>query len=282
MYTIHGYGQMIADRVRMDAYSAALRRTVYPGASVLDLGAGTGIMTLLACKLGAARVIAIEPSNLIAVAREMVRVAEWGSRVEFVQEVSTAVANASQCDVVVSDLRGVLPLFGHHIAAIVDARTRWLTEGGTLIPQQDTIYVAVVESPANYESHFSGWLNDGDGLPFAAARRLCANSTGKLNLKESELLSRPAEWTTLDYRTVAAVNHERDVTLEVTRNGTGHGLALWFESVLVEGVELSNRPGRPQLVYGQLFLPWPEPVALHAGAAVQVYLRARLIGTDYL
>ena len=57
---IGGHGVMIADRVRVEAYRQALRRVVTPDSIVIDLGAGTGIFTLLACQLGARHVYAIE------------------------------------------------------------------------------------------------------------------------------------------------------------------------------------------------------------------------------
>lgn len=273
---------MAADQVRMDAYRRALEQTIREGASVLDLGAGTGIMTILACRLGAGRVIAIEPNNLLAVAREMVRAAGWESRVELINETSTAVAAPRPCDVVVSDLRGVLPLYGQHIPAVRDARTRWLAEGGMLIPRQDTIYAAVVESAATFEEQYGGWLHDADGIPFDAARWLCANQVRKVYLQEEEQLSAATPWTTLDYRTVKSTDHAGEVALEIGREGTGHGLALWFEATLTEGVELSNRPGRPPMIYGQLFLPWPRPIALRAGDEVRVRLRADLVGDRYV
>ncbi|MGH7459477.1 MAG: 50S ribosomal protein L11 methyltransferase [Longimicrobiales bacterium] len=282
MYTIHAYGEMNADRVRIDAYAAALARTIRPEATVLDLGAGAGLMTLMACKLGAAHVIAVEPNNLITVAREIVKAAGFANRVEFVHDVSTAVTPSRRCDVVVSDLRGVVPQFGQHIPSIVDVRTRWLADGGTLIPQRDIVYASVVESTRSYEAHFKGWLPDADGVPFAAARRLCANRPRKVYLEERELLCAPAAWINLDYPTILSADFDSGVELSTRRDGVGHGLVLWFESMLAAGIELSNRPGRPQLIYGQLFLPWPEPVTLRAGDTVQVRLRARLIHDDYV
>ena len=70
MYSLHFYGRMIADAPRMDAYAAALRQTVKPDSVVMDLGCGPGVFALLACKLGARRVYAVEPSNVIGLARE--------------------------------------------------------------------------------------------------------------------------------------------------------------------------------------------------------------------
>jgi predicted RNA methylase len=70
MYSNPGYVSMIAERVRMRAYTAALRNAVKPGSVVLDLGAGKGIFAVLACRFGARRVYAIEPSDAIEVASQ--------------------------------------------------------------------------------------------------------------------------------------------------------------------------------------------------------------------
>ena len=61
----------VADRVRVDAYVQALRKTVREGSVVVEIGAGPGIFTVLACQLGASRVYAIEPTEIIQVAREV-------------------------------------------------------------------------------------------------------------------------------------------------------------------------------------------------------------------
>jgi protein arginine N-methyltransferase 1 len=59
-------------------------------------------------------------------------------------------------------------------------------------------------------------------------------------------------------------------------------LLLWFETELLPDVKISNAPGRPKTVYGQFFLPWPQPVELTKGMGVDVKLRADLIGEDYV
>ncbi len=62
---------MVADRHRTGAYVEALRRAVRPGSFVLDIGAGCGVFSLVACRLGARRVVAVEPDDVILVAREI-------------------------------------------------------------------------------------------------------------------------------------------------------------------------------------------------------------------
>src|SRR6266550_4103776 len=71
MYSLRAYGSMIADRIRVDAYAEALRRTVRQESIVAEIGTGPGVFAVLACQLGAERVFAIEPAEIIQLAREV-------------------------------------------------------------------------------------------------------------------------------------------------------------------------------------------------------------------
>jgi type I protein arginine methyltransferase len=91
MYSLSGYGQMIADRVRMDAYAQALRSAIRPESVVLEIGAGPGVLSVLACQLGARRVFAIESQSIIQVAREVAATNKCADRIEFFEAMSTEV-----------------------------------------------------------------------------------------------------------------------------------------------------------------------------------------------
>src|SRR5881397_1050838 len=99
MYSIIGYGAMVADRVRTDAYCEALRQAVKPGAVVLDIGTGTGIFAFLASYFGARKVYAIEPSDAIQLAREIAAANCCQERIEFIQALSTKVDLPERADV---------------------------------------------------------------------------------------------------------------------------------------------------------------------------------------
>src|SRR5208283_2711711 len=157
MYSLGGYGSMLADRVRVDAYVEALRKTVREGSVVVEIGTGPGIFAVLACQVGASRVYAIEPSAIIQVAREVAAANGCAHKIEFFEELSSRVTLPTQADVILSDLRGALPLFERHIPAIVDARRRFLAPGGTLIPRRDTLWTAVVEAPKPYGELVDPW-----------------------------------------------------------------------------------------------------------------------------
>jgi len=282
MYSIYGYGRMIADRVRTDAYAQALRRAVKPDSVVLDIGTGTGIFALLACQFGARRVYAVEPDHAIQVAREIAASNGYAQRIEFIQGLSTQATFPEQADVIVSDLRGVLPLFQHHIPSIVDARQRLLAPGGVLIPQRDTLWVAVVEAPELYSRHVAPWGDSTYGLNMEAAQRILTNTFRKGRVTPEQLTLEPQCWATLDYATVVNPDIHGKVAWTAARGGVAHGLSVWLDATLAEGVCFSNSPSAPELIYGTAFFPWPTPVTIAAGDTVSVALHANLVGEDYV
>jgi type I protein arginine methyltransferase len=287
MYSIADYGAMIADHGRMDAFARALGQAVKPGAVVVDIGTGTGIFALLACRFGARRVYAIEPSDAIQVAREIAAANGCADRIEFIQAMSNQVTLSERADVIISDLVGVLPWFERHIPSIADARRRFLAPGGTMIPQRDVAWAAVVDMHDSYAQQTCPWDANGFGLDMDAARRLVINTWNKARVTRDNLLTELQRWATLDYSVVEEPAVRARVTWTVTRPGTAHGLAAGFDRTVSDGVDLSNAPDapdviRPAQIYGTVFFPWPVPVTLAAGDVVTVDLEAKLIRHDYI
>lgn len=282
MYSISAFGDMITDEVRMDAYAAALQRTITADTLVLDIGTGTGIFALLACQFGARHVYAVEPGDAIHIARKIAQENGYAHRITFIQDLSTHITLPARADLIVSDLRGVLPHHGTHIPAIIDARQRHLAANGRLIAQQDTLWAAVVTAPESYHEIIQPWVHNKYHLSMQAARRIVTNLWSKEPLKSEQFLVPPQSWGTLDYRHITSADISATLLWTVQQEAMAHGLAVWFDAMLAEDICMSNAPGLPELVYGHAFFPWTEPVALSPGDEIRVTLQATLAGDDYL
>jgi protein arginine N-methyltransferase 1 len=280
MYSLAEYGSMVADRVRMEAYTEALKRSIYPGSVVVDLGAGAGIMSLLAVQYGAAKVYAIEPSGALEVGRTMARANGMQDRIEFFNACSEGVTLPERADVVVSDIRGVLPLLGENFRTIADARQRFLKPDGIFIPQCDTLWAAVVEDSALHGALTDGW--ESDSLDLSAGRRMVLNSYKMGRVTSQQLVSEPVQWAQIEYRNWKSPGVAGHVHASIHRPGRAHGLSLWFDTVLLDGVGFSNAPGQPKAIYGQAFFPLLEPIDVERGDNVQIAIRADLVDGDHV
>ncbi|HJU93464.1 MAG TPA: class I SAM-dependent methyltransferase [Pyrinomonadaceae bacterium] len=282
MYSLHFYGQMIADAPRMDAYAAALRQTVKPDSVVMDLGCGPGVFALLACKLGARRVYAVEPNNVIALAREAAAANGFADRIQFFENLSTEISLDEPATIIVSDLRGVLPWFQQHIPSMIDARKRLLAPGGTLIPRSDVLWAAVVEAPDRYEELVTPWENNRLELDLSAGTRLITNNWRKTRVRPEQLLVEPVCWTTIDYHKVDNPDMQAEISWRAARKGKAHGVAVWFDSDLVDGIGFSNHPSAPELIYGNGFFPFPQPVDVKENDRITLRLEAKMVVDDYV
>ena len=282
MFSLANFGRMIADRVRLDAHAAAFRRVVTPDSIVVDIGAGTGIMSLLACKAGARRVYAIEPSGSVQILRAAARDNGFADRIVVLQQRSTDVTLPERADLIVSDLRGVLPPHGTHFADVADAR-RLLAPGGRLLPMRDTLWLAVLSAPETFERREATWRSAPHGLDLRSALPFVANEVEKCRARADQLLGAPIRWATLDYPTLSDRALRGSAVSPIVRAGIAHGVVVWFDTELVEGIGYSNAPGTTtESIYGQIFFPWPEAVALQAGDRVSVEVRADPIGSDHI
>jgi type I protein arginine methyltransferase len=281
MYSLEQFAAMFSDRVRMDAYSAAIAKYVRPGDAVLDLGCGPGIFALLACKAGARRVYAIDMNSVVDFGRHLAAANGYQEKVQFLCGDSRQIHLPERVNVVISDVRGVLPLYSHSVGTLEDARTRLLAEGGQMLPTRDTLMCAIVEVPEYYREIADAWKSIPQ-LDLSAGLPLVLNGVYRERLKPEQVLSEVQPWHSLDYTTGAKASALGSVKLTASRTGVGNGLGLWFKTELGDGISYCTEPRTGDTVYGHTFLPWLAPVPLCEGDVCEVDLYANLVGDDYV
>src|SRR5687768_2705158 len=132
---VDAHREYLSDPIRVQAYERAIAATVRRGDVVVDLGAGTGILGLLACRAGASRVYAIEADGMIEVARALARANGFADRIMFLMQHSSEVTLPEQVDVVAGDLIGRMGFEAGVFEAYAHAR-RWLKPGARVIPSE--------------------------------------------------------------------------------------------------------------------------------------------------
>jgi protein arginine N-methyltransferase 1 len=284
-YSIDAYGSMIRDERRMGAFTQALRRAIQPGSVVLDIGAATGIFSFLACQYRAARVYAVEPDRSIDVARACAKGIPGAERITWIQGLTTEMDLPEKADVIVGDLHGVLPFFKGNLESMSDARKRHLKPGGRLIPARDVVHAVPAHAPDEYLHLQDPWHHNEYGLDFSPALPYLVNTWWRARSEPAlpeNLLASPQCWGEVPYATSDITGLDNTLAWEIERAGALHGLYVWFDGDLGDGIGYSNAPTLPEMVYGRAFFPLEQPVDVVPGDKLTARLTVKLVKGEYV
>lgn len=282
---------MLDDRERTNRYLEAIRAVVRPGDVVVEVGTGTGVLSVAAAKAGAARVYAIEASAMGQVAREVFAANGVADRITLVEGMSTRVSLPERCDVLIAELIGKDPLEEGVLEFTRDAVARFLSPGGRLVPSHLAVFAHPVQLPDDVVRHWTftpaaveEW-GEAYGIRFdplvAASRRSPWRMTlAPRRLSALPALAPPIRLVSSDLSRIEAVGLEARATGEVSEDGEVHGVALSFAATLASGIVLDTDPRayRPDNHWDYQFWGLPAPLAVRRGELLEVTFRHRVAG----
>jgi len=266
--------QYLADAVRVSAFRQAIEEIVTPGDVVLDLGAGTGILGLMACRAGAKRVYAVDEGPIIGLAHEVAAANGFQDRITHVKGLSTRVELPERVDVVLADQIGRFGLESGILEYFGDARARFLKPGGVMVPSEIRLVVVPVECRDLF-GQIEFWRQTPAGYDFRPALVIAANTGYPARLDPAHLLGSPMQAISLRLSTASpAAALSAEVVLVAARPGTLHGIGGWFEAQLSPSVTLTNSPLAARPIFRmQVFFPIARPVPLEERDQIDVRLR---------
>ena len=267
---------MIRDRVRTEAFRAAIDAVVRPGDIVLDVGAGSGILSVFAAQAGAARVYAVEQTSVAVLAQELAAANRVEDIVRVIHGDVLDIEPPERVDVVVSEWLGGFGIDEGMLVPVIAARDRWLKPGGVMIPHTVTAWAALVHD-RDLADMVSFLRNKPYGLRLddlveKTVNEILYSGTFR-HLAAGDRRSEPSRlWTTnADQITLAQARapHAAETLLSVRNHGTANTLALWFGAELAPGISLSVGPGDPPTHWGMTTAPLSSPVELTPGMVVR-------------
>jgi protein arginine N-methyltransferase 1 len=277
--SIEFHRRMLADRVRHDAFRAALKHAIEPGKSaVADIGAGTGVLAFFARELGAREVWLYDPGPALGLA-EAVAARNGIDGLHFVPERSLDVVDPPRVEVVVAEVLGNFAYEEDVLETLRDAQ-RFLRPGGTLIPASIEQRIAPVTSD-RFERDLRSWRDVGFGLDWSDAERMTRNNMYVFAIEPKDLLADATlSWDSLDFRGPIKSRRGGRVEWRLTEVHEVFGFALWWDCTLVPEVVLSTSPYAARTHWDQIYLPLLTPIAGEPGDAIAVAIESETGGDE--
>jgi SAM-dependent methyltransferase len=238
---LNEHGNYLADERKIAAYRAALAETVKSTDLVLDLGAGTGLLGLLACEAGAGSVVAVEQGPIIEYARQIAIDSGFADRITHFRCYSTELDLATPVNVAVCDQIGGLVHDAGVLSHFADVRRRLLAPDGLLIPASFRIHLAPVTFDSGRRA-VDFWTSVPAGFETSSVHRVAANTEWRYSIS-GDTVERLAQGTQM---AAFEADHVRQIkgstSFEVETAGRFDGFVGWFEAQLSPSVTLTNDP----------------------------------------
>jgi predicted nicotinamide N-methyase len=265
---------MVYDSIRNAAYEKAMRRLITPDSVVLDLGAGLGLLGLMAARAGARKVYMVEPESVVRLAPELARSAGLADRIEILQGRIEDIELPEPVDLILSVFTGNLLYSEDLLPSLFYARDRWLKPGGALLPDRAELLLTAVNAPALHAAQVAAWSAPASGFDLTAARRFAANDIVWAGRDEFLVtaLSAPVVLSTCDLTTARQADCAGSADGFAQQDGICHGLRASLRIRLGDDWLDTGLDG-PALHWTNPVLPLDPPIVVTAGEPLQFLLQ---------
>ncbi|KAJ2919910.1 hypothetical protein MD484_g392, partial [Candolleomyces efflorescens] len=227
--------EMLKDTVRTGSYRSAIVNNphLFKGKTVLDVGCGTGILSMFAAKAGAKHVTGIDMSNIIDQAQKIIEANGFKDTITLVKgKLEEATLPLQEYDIIISEWMGYFLLYESMLDTVLLARDKYLAKDGHIFPDTAMIYVAAIEDQEYKDEKINFWDSvygfDYSCIKDIALREplvdtvdLKAVVTDPFMLKKIDILTAKKEDLTFDAQ----------FSLTATRDDYVHAFLAWFDIV---------------------------------------------------
>ncbi|CAF0798860.1 unnamed protein product [Adineta ricciae] len=274
---------MMQDYIRTSTYQRAILDNSIDFADkvVLDVGAGSGILSFFAAQAGARKVYAVEASSMAQHAKTLVDNNQLSNRIQVIAGKIEEITLPEQVDVIISEPMGYMLYNERMLESYLHAK-KWLKPNGKMYPTTGDLYVTPFTDEALYMEQVGKanfWYQQSFyGVDLTTLRDLALDEYFKQpivdNFDVRICLSRPIKYT-VNFLTAAEEDlHEINVPLSFQMNTTAvvHGLAFWFD-VSFDGsnsqVWLSTAPTQPLTHWYQVRCLFLRPLSVSQGKTIK-------------
>jgi type III protein arginine methyltransferase len=264
---------IVRDSARNAAYDGALRRNVQHGMRVLEIGAGSGILAMMAARAGAGAVISCECNHAVAaIAAEIVALNGFSDRVKIVPKHSRDLEVGKDLD----DLADVLvseivsnDLLGEDVLGCMENAIGRLTQrNASIIPSHGSVRISLAHYDKLQRKRI-GIIHGFDLAPLNCLARRIDLAVGDESLT---LRSEPEDLFTFDFSSGGPFDDRRASICLVSSGGCVNGIAQWIKLRMDEKGSYENRPALgTRSCWGVTFYAFKKSIDVAPGGQIIVH-----------
>jgi len=270
---------MMQDFIRTSTYQKAIldNPVDFNGKVVLDVGAGSGILSFFAQQSGARRVYAVEASSIAMHANKLVAANKVDEVIKVVSGKIEEIELPEQVDVIISEPMGYMLLNERMLETFLHAK-KFLRPGGRMFPSRGDLHLAPFTDEALYMEQFNKvnfWYQEYfHGVNLSSLRSAALNEYFRQPIVDTfdiNICTAKTQRHVIDFQTAHETDlHRIEIPLEfhMLQTGTVHGIAFWFDVAFIgtnNTVWLSTAPTQPLTHWYQVRCLLSEPIFAKQG-----------------
>ncbi|KAF8325273.1 protein arginine n-methyltransferase [Cantharellus anzutake] len=224
---------MLKDSVRTGSYRSAMLQNshLFVGKTVLDVGCGTGILSMFAAKAGASHVVGVDMSNIIDQAQKIIEANGFKDTITLVKgKLEEVELPIKEFDIIVSEWMGYFLLYESMLDTVLIARDRYLKPEGLIFPDTASMYLAAIEDQEYKDEKINFWDNV-YGFNFSCIKDIALREPLVDTVELKAVVTDPYCFKQIDLRTVTKedLTFTAPFSLQATRNDYAHAFLAWFD-----------------------------------------------------
>ncbi|XP_025206962.1 protein arginine N-methyltransferase 1-like [Melanaphis sacchari] len=226
--------EMLKDEVRTLTYRNSMyyNKHLLKGKIVLDIGCGTGILSMFAAKAGAAKVIGVECSNIVEYAKQIVADNHLDHIVTIIKgkvEEIELPDGITKVDIIISEWMGYCLFYESMLDTVLYARDKWLKEDGMLFPDRANLFITGIED-RQYKDDKINWWENVYGFNMSAIRNVAISEPLVDCVEPKQVVTNSSLLKEVDLYTVKKedLTFTAPFNLQVRRQDYVHALVTYF------------------------------------------------------
>ena len=274
------HAEMLQDTVRTNAYQEAILSNAdsFKDKVVLDVGCGTGILSMFAVKAGAKHVYGVDMSDIAYQAMDIIKENNLDNKITIIKGcIEEVLLPVEKVDIIISEWMGYFLLYESMLDSVLYAAEKWLSADGLLLPNNCSVFLVAIHDEALLHNQIQFW-DDVYGFRMSCIKKAAKSEALVQSFWGDNVVSRPVAVAKFDIKVVKAnqLNYKTDFSMRILRSGKCSAIGAYFNIDFTDGlahpVSFSTGPFSKATHWKQTIFFLEETISVHRGDEISGFI----------